>query len=88
MNLKKEAVNDGFDCVILHDVDMLLENGQNIYQCQDQPVQLCPFIDKVRDRRGSVTCIKSANGALITVESWISLIIKIIMVLNSVVWQC
>ena len=49
MNLKKEAVNDGFDCVILHDVDMLLENGQNIYQCQDQPVQLCPFIDKVRD---------------------------------------
>jgi len=42
----KEAVNDGFDCVILHDVDMLLENGQNIYQCQDQPVQLCPFIDK------------------------------------------
>ena len=55
MNLKKEAVNDGFDCVILHDVDMLLENGQNIYQCQDQPVQLCPFIDKVRDRRRSIT---------------------------------
>ena len=30
---------------------MMLENGHNIYQCQDQPVQLCPFIDKVRDQR-------------------------------------
>ena len=30
---------------------MMLENGHNIYQCQDQPVQLCPFIDKVRDQQ-------------------------------------
>ena len=68
-----EAINEGFDCVILHDVDMMLENGANIYQCQDQPTQLCPFIDKFNYKDhygtefGGVTMLKpeqyiKANG--------------------------
>lgn len=69
----KESINQGFDCVILHDVDMMLENGHNIYQCQDQPTQLCPFIDKFNYKDhygtefGGVTMLKpdqyiKANG--------------------------
>ena len=69
----RESINQGFDCVILHDVDMMLENGHNIYQCQDQPTQLCPFIDKFNYKDhygtefGGVTMLKpdqyiKANG--------------------------
>ena len=47
---------------------MLLENGQNIYQCQDQPVQLCPFIDKVRDQGTNIYILLHK---LETVSLWI-----------------
>jgi len=69
----RESISEGFDCVILHDVDMMLENGHNIYQCQEQPTQLCPFIDKFNYKDhygtefGGVTMLKpeqyiKANG--------------------------
>ena len=31
----KEAIKRGFDCVVLHDVDMLLEDDHNIYKCEE-----------------------------------------------------
>jgi len=69
----KEAINRGFDCIVLHDVDMLLEDDRNIYQCQDGPVHLSPFIDKFHYKDhygtefGGVTMLKkehylAANG--------------------------
>ena len=37
----------GFDCIVLHDVDMLPENDQNLYKCgQRGPVHLSPKISK------------------------------------------
>jgi len=34
------------DCFIFHDVDMLLENDNNIYQCGIRPRHLATQIDK------------------------------------------
>lgn len=37
----------GFDCIVLHDVDMLPENDQNLYKCGERgPVHLSPKISK------------------------------------------
>ena len=44
----KEVAKRGFECVVLHDVDMLLEDDRNIYQCEDNPVHLSPLIDKFK----------------------------------------
>ena len=41
------AQKEGFDCLILHDVDLLVENDKILYQCSDQPVHMSAFIDKV-----------------------------------------
>ena len=63
----KEAINRGFDCIVLHDVDMLLEDDRNIYQCQDGPVHLSPFIDKFHYKDhygtefGGVTMLKKEH---------------------------
>ncbi|XP_013392336.1 beta-1,4-N-acetylgalactosaminyltransferase bre-4 [Lingula anatina] len=35
-----------FDCVIFHDVDMLLENDHNLYHCRDLPTHLSPSVSK------------------------------------------
>lgn len=34
------------DCFVFHDVDMLLENDHNIYQCGNRPRHLATQIDK------------------------------------------
>ncbi|XP_013421599.1 beta-1,4-N-acetylgalactosaminyltransferase bre-4 isoform X2 [Lingula anatina] len=34
-----------FDCVIFHDIDMLLEDDRNIYSCPIQPRHLSPGVD-------------------------------------------
>lgn len=68
-----EAISRGFDCVVLHDVDMLLEDDHNIYACEDSPVHLSPLIDKFKYKDhygtefGGVTMLKTeqyikANG--------------------------
>lgn len=69
----KEVIKRGFDCIVLHDVDMLLEDDHNIYQCEDNPVHLSPLIDKFKYKDhygtefGGVTMLKAeqylkANG--------------------------
>nr|XP_039255759.1 uncharacterized protein LOC120332559 [Styela clava] len=35
-----------FDCLVFHDVDMLLEDDRNLHICGDAPRHLCPAIDK------------------------------------------
>ncbi|XP_013421591.1 uncharacterized protein LOC106181686 [Lingula anatina] len=35
-----------FDCVIFHDIDMLLENDNNMYLCSSQPRHLSPAVSK------------------------------------------
>ncbi|XP_039255577.2 uncharacterized protein LOC120332406 [Styela clava] len=35
-----------FDCLVFHDVDMLLEDDRNLYICGNAPRHLCPAIDK------------------------------------------
>jgi len=40
------AKKDGFDCFFFHDVDLVPENDQNIYECFDNPRHYSGFIDK------------------------------------------
>ena len=35
-----------FQCYIFHDVDLLLENDKNMYNCDESPQHLCPSVDK------------------------------------------
>ncbi|KAF1743851.1 hypothetical protein MXB_4096 [Myxobolus squamalis] len=37
---------DFFDCYIFHDVDLLLENDNNIYDCKNAPSHLSVAVDK------------------------------------------
>jgi hypothetical protein len=45
----KEALKlDDFDCFIFHDVDLIPENDNNIYECFSQPRHLSPAVDELR----------------------------------------
>lgn len=39
---------DDFDCFIFHDVDLIPENDENIYECYSHPRHLCPAVDELR----------------------------------------
>nr|XP_039262761.1 uncharacterized protein LOC120338849 [Styela clava] len=56
-----------FDCVIFHDVDMLVEDDRNLHTCSKMPKHLSPAIDKFNytlnygTRFGGVTAISVKN---------------------------
>lgn len=37
-----------FDCYIFHDVDLLLENDRNLYNCERSPIHLSPAVDTLQ----------------------------------------
>ena len=39
--------NPHHDCFIFHDVDLLPENEQNLYKCQDNPKHMSTFVDSL-----------------------------------------
>ena len=41
-----ESLNEGYNCFIFHDVDMILLNDKPRYTCQSQPVHFTHYIDK------------------------------------------
>ena len=46
--LEAEKFNDGYDCYIFHDVDMLIENRCNHYTCYSQPLHLGAYVNKFK----------------------------------------
>ena len=44
---KKYLISEGiFDCLILHDVDMLPEDDRGIYSCEKSPAHFSKYVDK------------------------------------------
>ena len=41
-------MDDHWDCIIFHDVDMIPENDHNFYQCGQHPRHLSPAVDEMR----------------------------------------
>lgn len=49
MNIAADTVSEKFstyDCFIFHDVDMIPEDGRNIYRCGRYPRHLSPAVDE------------------------------------------
>lgn len=44
----KQAINDKFPCLILHDVDLLPLDASNLYVCMHDPRHVSTSIDKLR----------------------------------------
>ncbi|CAB3254050.1 unnamed protein product [Arctia plantaginis] len=44
----KQAINDKFPCLILHDVDLLPLDASNLYACTNDPRHMSASIDKLR----------------------------------------
>ena len=45
----QEASKDyDWDCYIFHDVDMIPQNDNNLYECGTQPRHLSPALDEMR----------------------------------------
>ena len=41
-----EALRDGFDCFVFHDVDMILADDRCPYTCLSQPIHYANNVDK------------------------------------------
>jgi len=50
-----EAIKDGFDCIFFHDVDLLLEDDRNIYECHENPRHYSAWIDGIPNKYILVT---------------------------------
>jgi len=44
-NFSKNTFLDGFDCFFFHDVDLVAENDENIYECLEIPRHYSGYID-------------------------------------------
>lgn len=33
-----------YDCIVFHDVDLIMENDRNLYKCRNRPMQLSSLI--------------------------------------------
>uniref|UniRef100_A0A6G3MFL1 Beta-1,4-galactosyltransferase 1 (Trinotate prediction) n=1 Tax=Henneguya salminicola TaxID=69463 RepID=A0A6G3MFL1_HENSL len=46
IGFKESLKLDSFNCFIFHDVDLLLQNDNNIYDCKNSPSHLSVAVDK------------------------------------------